>query len=136
MHAAEGTSQRGAAWFVEPDHVNAKPPARKHARARRGDTTSTRAIVVSSLFLIFFTNALLFGGHAAIDPLLRLAATASDTRSVSQVVLPMHDGKFCRHLSFDNATAEMAEGTVEPCPDNIARDQFRMIGRGFNWGEH
>jgi len=134
MHAAEATGRHDAAWFVEPDHAT-KRRGRKAARARRDEATSTRAIIVSSVFLVLFTNALLVGGHAAIDPLLRLATTAGNTRSLGDVVVPMPDGKFCRHLSFDNATAEMVEGTVEPCPENLVKGQFRSAGRGFIWGQ-
>jgi len=135
MHNAEATGHRSAAWFVEADHVNAARRGRKGARVRREEATSARAVIVSSLFLILFTGALLFGGHAAINPLLRLATTAGETRSVSDVLLPMRDGRFCRHLSFDNTTAAIAEGTVEPCPDSITRGEFRSAGRGFSWGE-
>jgi len=134
MHAAEATGHRGATWFVEADHANAALRGRIKADRARRDETSLRAVIVSSLFLMLFTSALLFGGHAAINPLLRLA-TAGETRSVGEVLLPMRDGKFCRHLSFDNATAAMVEGTLEPCPESIAKHEFRTLGRGFSWGE-
>lgn len=135
MHAGDATEARGAAWFVEADHVNASLRARKLARSRRSEETSVRAVIVSSLFLILFTGALLFGGHAAIDPLLRLASTAGQTRSTGEILLPMRDGRFCRHMSFDNTTAAMVEGTVEPCPDSITKGEFRASGRGFSWGQ-
>ena len=48
----------------------------------------------------------------------------------------MPDGQFCRHMSFDNTTSDMNEGNIEPCPDNIARGQFRNSARGFTWGEN
>jgi hypothetical protein len=136
MHPAEATGPRSEAWFVEADHVDAARRGRSGARVRREEATSLRAIIVSSLFLILFTGALLFGGHAAINPLLRLATTAGETRSVGDVLLPERDGRFCRHLSFDNNTATIAEGTVEPCPDNIAKGEFHSFGHGFSWGEH
>jgi hypothetical protein len=136
MHAVDNPGHHGAAWFVEADHANAKLRARALVRARHEDATSARAVIVSSLFLILFTGALLFGGHAAIDPLLRLASTANESRSTGEILLPMRDGKFCRHLSFDNTTATLAEGTVEPCPENITKGEFRAFGGGFSWGEH
>jgi hypothetical protein len=80
--------------------------------------------------------ALLVGGHAAIDPLLRSAAAARDARAVGDVVYSMPDGKFCRHMSFDNLTSEMIEGTVVPCPDSVVRDEFRNKTAGFAWGAH
>ncbi len=136
MHAADGTSPRAAAaWFVEPDHARASRRRQKRARAQREDATSVRAVIVSTLFLVLFTTGILFGGHAAVDPLLRMVTAAHRSEAVGDIVLPMPDGKFCRHMSFDNATAEMNAGAVEPCPDDILKGQFRRTGRGFTWGE-
>ncbi len=137
MHASDGASAHAAAWFVEPDHASTGRRGQKkvRVRARREDATSMRAVIVSTLFLVLFTTALLFGGHAAVDPLLRLVTAAHHSEAVGDIVLPMPDGKFCRHMSFDNTTAEMNGGAVEPCPDDIVRGQFRHTGRGFTWGE-
>jgi hypothetical protein len=135
MHAANGTSAHAAAWFVEPDHASTGRRGQKSVRARREDATSLRAVIVSTLFLVLFTTGLLFGGHAAVDPLLRLVTAAHHSEAVGDIVLPMPDGKFCRHMSFDNTTAEMNAGDVEPCPDDILRGQFRHTGGGFTWGE-
>ena len=94
-----------------------------------------RAVIVSTLFLVLFTTGLLFGGHAAVDPLLRLVTEAQHSEAVGDIVLPMPDGKFCRHMTFDNTTAEMNGGDVEPCPGDIVRGQFRHAGHGFTWGK-
>lgn len=135
MRAGEGTSPHTASWFVEPDRVTAHH--RGHGRAgRRHDATSARAMVVSSVFLVLFTVALMIGGQAAIDPLMRMVATGRDTSVVGDVVFPMPDGQYCRHMSFDNATAEMIEGTIERCPDKVLGAAGRRTGRGFTWGEH
>ncbi len=136
MQAAEEKGPHAAAWFVEPDHASASLRARKGFRVRRDDATSTRAVIVSSLFLVLFTTGLLIGGHVAIDPLLHRATAARDTESVGDLIYPMPDGKYCRHMSFDNATSDMIEGTVEPCPENIIRGPSSGTGRGFSWGEH
>ncbi|MGC2122454.1 MAG: hypothetical protein WA652_06330 [Xanthobacteraceae bacterium] len=133
MHAANGPSPHAAAWFVEPDRDSAKRRARREALARRRGATSTRAAIVASIFLVLVATGLLFGGHAAIDPLLHLATTARDSRATSDVVIPMPDGQYCRHMSFDNATSEMVEGTIEPCPDSIVR-RPRGSDRSFMWG--
>lgn len=135
MHAAQGTSPQTAAWFVESDHVSANPRVRRAARARQRDAASVRAVIVSSLFLVLFTTALMVGGHAAIDPLLRRATAARDAGATGDVLYSLPDGKFCRHMSYNNTTGEMIEGTVEPCPDDIVRGQFRQPDRGFAWGE-
>lgn len=135
MQAAPATGRDGAAWFVEPDHANAKLRERKAAAARR-EATSARAVIVSSIFLILFSSALLFGGHAAINPLLKLVTAADNSRQVGDVLLPTRDGKFCRHISFDNVSADIVEGDVEPCPDSITSGEFRDFGRGFRWSTH
>ena len=136
MQAAQATGQHGAAWFVEPDDANAELRRRKAAAARRNDATSMRAVIVSSFFLMLFASALLFGGHAAINPLLQLVTTpGGDTRQVGDVVIPTRDGRFCRHMSFDNATAAVVEGDVALCPESITKGEFRSFGHGFNWGQ-
>jgi hypothetical protein len=135
MRAAEGTSPHTASWFVEPDRVAAH--RRRHGCAgRRHEATSGRAVVVSSVFLVLFTVALMVGGQAAIDPLMRMVAAGHDTAIVGDVVFPMPDGQYCRHMSFDNATSEMIEGTIEHCPDKAVGAAGRRTGRGFTWGEH
>ena len=136
MEAVPATERHGAAWFVEPDHANAKLRERKAAAAHRNESTSARAIIVSSIFLMLFAGALLFGGHAAINPLLELVTAGDTSKQVGDVLLPTHDGKFCRHISFDNASADIVEGDVEPCPENITRGEFRDFGRGFRWSAH
>ena len=96
-----------------------------------------RAVIVSSLFFILLAASLLFGGHAAIDPLLRSVIAARAGAATGDFVSAMPDGKFCRHMSYDNATSELIEGTVERCPDDMVREHFRdASGKGFAWGEH
>lgn len=135
MHSADAGSPQTVTWFVEADPIVA--PAPRAARLAWADReTSLRAVIASSFFLVLLAGTMLLGGHAAIDPLLRLAITARDGRAIGDVVMRMPDGKFCRHLSFDNDTAEMIEGDVERCPDNfIAGEHFRSVS-SFTWGGH
>jgi hypothetical protein len=133
MPAAKGAHLRESAWFGPPDPP-ADAPKRVGNRPRRIEApTSIRAIIASSAFLVLFSATLMVGGHAAMDPLLRSAATARETRDLGDVVVPLADGKFCRHMSFDNATAEVVEGKVTPCPENVTRGLFRTY-RTFSWG--
>lgn len=122
-------------WFVEANHAAAAPRARRFARALCDDdgATSARAVFVSSLFLVVLASALLIGGHAALDPLLQSAIEARHAKGIGDVVYPMPDGIYCRHLSFDNTTAEVAETAIERCPDDLAGERFRN-SRGFAWG--
>ena len=79
--------------------------------------------------------ALLAGGRTVIDPLLQAAADARETKRAGDIVYTLPDGTFCRHLSFDNATAELTEGTIERCANDLSRDHPRAM-IGFAWGAH
>jgi hypothetical protein len=133
MLTTDGTSPHAAAWFVEPDDAGADRRGRKRAQTRQKDDTSMRAVIVSTLFLVVIATAIMFGGHVAVDPLLRMATAARESVAAGDVMMPMPDGKYCRHMSFDNKTSEMHEGAIAPCPDDIVRGQFRHSGRGFSW---
>jgi hypothetical protein len=136
MHAAPRLASRAATWFANAERGGAPGHAQKAYRAAyRHDSTSFRAVIASSFFVLLLAMALLVGGHAAIDPILRSAAAARDARSTADLVFAMPDGKFCRHMSFDNATAGIVEGTVRPCEEDIAKGQPRTTARGFAWGE-
>jgi hypothetical protein len=137
MSAAEKVSRDAGAWFVEADHVSVTALARRRSRARMDEerAKSGRVVVVSSLFLVLFTAALLIGGHAAIDPILQSAVDARETKGTGDVVVTMPDGIFCRHMSFDNVTAEIVEGGIERCTKDIAGTRPRTA-RGFGWATH
>jgi hypothetical protein len=127
-------------WSADVDRAAAKPPAKKGPQVRLGNVgaTSTRAVIISSAFIVFIAIALLIGGHAAIDPFLH-SDGARDPRAASDIVVTMPDGKFCRHMTFDNATASMVEGTIAPCKVDITRDSGSAAPtppRGFMWGVH
>ncbi len=103
------------------------------ARVDEERAKSGRLAVVASLFLALVAAALLAGGHAAIDPLLKAAVAAREARGVGDIVYTMPDGIFCRHMSFDNTTAEIVESAVERCrTDIVARDRNRNL-RAFSW---
>jgi hypothetical protein len=137
MSAGDGADTESVAWFVDADCLTAQahPPGRRHSRARRDQArvTSKRVVIASSLFLVLLAAALLIGGHAAIDPLLRTAAASREAKGMGDVVYAMPDGIFCRHVAFDNATAEIAEGALERCPNDIARGRSYNAPT-FNWG--
>jgi hypothetical protein len=137
MSAAEKVARDAGAWFVEADHVSVTAMARRRSRARMDEerAKSGRVVIVSSLFLVLFTAALLVGGHAAIDPILQSAVDARETKGTGDVVVTMPDGIFCRHMSFDNVTAEIVEGGIERCTKDIAGNRPHT-GRGFAWAVH
>jgi hypothetical protein len=135
MQAGKGVSRESSAWFAQADHAGAAPRAWRSLRALRDEdgATSGRAVIVSTLFLVVLASALLIGGHAALDPLLQSAIEARHAKGIGDVVYPMPDGIYCRHLSFDNTTSEIAETAIERCPDDLVGQRVRA-SRGFAWG--
>jgi hypothetical protein len=104
-----------------------------HSRTDEDDATSTRAIIASLLFLVVLAPALLVGGRAALAPLLQSAMAAREAKGLGEVLYAMPDGIYCRHVTFDNATAEAAETSIQQCPDEIIRERARN-SKGFAWG--
>jgi hypothetical protein len=133
MSGADKASPEAGAWFVEADPVSVTALARRRWRARVHDerAKSGRVIIVSSLFLAFLATALMVGGHAAIDPFLQ-SAMPRDIDATGDIVLTMPDGMFCRHMSFDNVTAQVNEGGIERCGDDIAGHRSSS-SQGFAW---
>ena len=63
----------------------------------RGTSDKTRRIaIVLLLFLGPLATALLIGGHAIVDPVLRAAADAREANRVGDIVFTMTDGAFKR----------------------------------------
>jgi hypothetical protein len=134
MSAAKDAGVEAPSWFAAAERVTAWA---RSPRARFDDerAISGPIVVVASLFLALLAAALLAGGHHAIDPLLKAAMAEREARGVGEIVYTMPDGVFCRHMSFDNTTAEVVESTVERCRTDIAGDRGHA-SRGFAWGTH
>jgi hypothetical protein len=105
-------------------------------RPRRGDMrarTARRALFLS-VFLVFLAGALFIGCRKIVGPILReAAAQTSETHRKGDIVFTMPDGAFCRHLAFDNKTAELRESTVVQCQEARPRGSAHPP-RGFAWG--
>jgi hypothetical protein len=130
MRAVERSTTRAALWDAP-----AQPVVRRSPRMRREEqqTKAARVAVVLSLFLVLLGAALLVGGRTFIDPLLRSAAQEREASRIGDIVFTLPDGAFCRHLSFDNKTAEITEGAVERCAPTQPKE--RVGGpMGFAWG--
>jgi hypothetical protein len=104
------------------------------SRSAEDRATPVRAFIAAAFFVISLTTTLSLGGHAVIGPLLRSIIAARETKSTGDILYTMPDGVFCRHMSFDNATAEIVEGAIEHCPSEIVKDRART-SRGFAWGQ-
>jgi hypothetical protein len=127
MRVHTGSAQKSSTWFIAP---NTAPLKRSRVRARFG---GTHVVIVFSLFLVLFAATLLIGGHAAIDPLLQSAAEARDSRDAGDIVYTMPDGKFCRHMSYDNVTGEQTGGSIRPCDNDIVARNHTRSYRHFTW---
>jgi hypothetical protein len=135
MGAGQLTSMDPDLRAAESGPAAARLRARKTMPVpRRGErrTGSVRVAVVLTLFVALVAAAL-FVGDAVIDPVRRSAAAVRDGKRVGEIVYSMPDGSFCRRLAFDNETATLTEGAVEPCPANLPKDRTRS-DRNFAWG--
>ena len=135
MHAGKRVST--AVRNAPADRVGMRAAPRRTVRGRRDEQRAKmgRLAVVLSLFLALLAAALLVGGRAIIDPLLRAAAEAREANRVGDIVFTTPDGAFCRHLSFDNKTAELTESAVARCPEAKPRgNEPARSANGFAWG--
>jgi hypothetical protein len=111
---------------------------RQHGRRNKDQTKNGRLFIVLTLFLALLAPASLVGGRAIIEPMLRAAAEAEhEANRVGDIVFAMPDGAFCRHLSFDNRTAELSGSAVSRCPQaNPHVREWSRASPGFAWGAH
>jgi hypothetical protein len=124
-------------WYVEPDRFDAPlPPALARPRRHHDDerAQSLALAITTALLFVLIAGAVMFGGHAAIQPLLRHDTARESHGSTADVVYAMPDGVFCRRMAFDNATAEFISAAVERCPASIAGADAPNAGR-FVWGQ-
>lgn len=122
-------------WYVETDHRRARAGAARGAIRGRMSQERTHPIgivIISALFFVLLSAAVMIGGHAAIGPLLRFAVGSPHSGDASEVLVTMPDGMFCRHMSFDNVTGETIEGGLQRCPGRIG-DREAGPSR-FSWG--
>ena len=137
MGAGQGAGTQAGPPFAAAGRGGARARARGPSRARLQEerANSASVAIASSLFVVLIAAALLVGGHAAIGALLRSAIAARDAKGIGDIVYTMPDGVFCRHMSFDNVTAEVTESVVERCPDDIAGSN-PFAASNFAWGTH
>src|SRR5215469_3755526 len=139
MRVVRQTHTQAADWLADAVSKYTQPPEKRKLMPTRPSTdtagSSIRAVIATSVFILLLSAAILVGGHAAIDPLLHPSLDTADARGASDVVVTMPDGKFCRHMSFDNTTGSMVEGTISACTVDITRDKRPAVTqeRGFAW---
>jgi hypothetical protein len=137
MTASEQADTRADWWVAAAQRVGARGIRRWSARAQKDErhAKTIRTAVVLSLFAMLLGAALMVGGRAIIDPLLNGITDSPEAKRIGEIVLTMRDGNYCRHLSFDNTTGQIAERTIEQCTSDIGRKRTRE-SMGFAWGHH
>src|SRR5579872_6787038 len=135
MRASEGAvTAKAPHASTAGKHGDPLPSRSLRTRRAEQQARKARVAVVLSLFLALLAAALLIGGRIVIDPLLQAAAEAREKNRVGDIVFTMPDGTFCRHLSFDNRTAELDESPVGQCPQ-IGPHEGKVGANGrFSWG--
>jgi hypothetical protein len=123
-------------WYVEPDRFDAPlPPATTRRRHRDDERAQSLALAITTaLLFVLIAGAVMFGGRAAIAPLLRRDTAHESNGRTAEVVYAMPDGVFCRRMAFDNATAAFTSAAVERCPASVAGADAPNAGR-FVWGQ-
>lgn len=123
-------------WYVEPNHFGSRRTAFALSRRRRADerANSLALAVTTALLFVLIAATVMFGGRAAIAPLLsRNPESGLEANRTGAVVFAMPDGVFCRRMAFDNFTAEVTSVAVERCPGAMGVDGGPGAGK-FNWG--
>lgn len=129
MSAGNDAVVETASPVARAHHPGAPVHGRKLSRTKREEAKarSKYSVIASALFFVLIAAALLLGGRAAIAPLLQPAAPLRDARRTGDVVYTMPDGVFCRHLTFDNVTGNIREGSLEPCVNTLAKLDNREV---------
>jgi hypothetical protein len=124
-------------WYVEAERASPNARGRISLRAQRDEqrANSLALIIATAILFVLFAAAIMFGGRAAIGPLLSRAIDSRDVNGTGDIVYAMPDGVFCRHMSFDNATGEVTEGAIAQCPDRIGGGGL-LTNSKFKWGAH
>jgi hypothetical protein len=137
MTAGGWASATVPASNVRPDQSRRRTVVPWSSRSRRLElqAKTARLVVVLLLFLMLITAAVFIGGRSVIGPMLQKAM--AQTRDTHRTALcpKMPEGTFCRHLAFDNKTAELRESTVLQCPEARPRESTHAPS-GFAWGVH
>ena len=118
LHAVMGAGDRaGRATALRNSGV--RPVSRLTVRTRWEERNAklSRVAVVLALFLVLLAGALLVTCRAVIDSMLQAPIDPRVANKVGDIVFTLPDGAFCRHLSFNNATAELMESSAAPCPE-------------------
>jgi len=138
MSAAQDVKAARFDWRVEVERAKADPHGAADLQSRRDEAraNSLGLIITTSIFFVLLAAAIMFGGHAAIGPLLRRAVEAPRPAGVTgDLLYTMPDGVFCRHMAYDNATGNLIDGDIVRCPDGL-EGGAPSDASGFKWDAH
>ena len=119
------------------DTVADTPPrsGRELRRAREARTKIWRVSVVAFFFVVVLGANLFVGAALMLKVLHTEAGETAGSMRFGRITFPMLDGVFCRHVLFDNTTAEAKEDKVSRCDDDRIRERPGHT-TSFNWGKH
>ena len=138
MSIGKPAATDSAQWYVQADHVRRAGHGLHATRAGFNErrANSLALIITTSLLFALFASALMVGGHAVITPLLRAPAVdGASANNRGDIVYTMPDGTFCQHVTFDNTTGQMTQGSIDRCDPDASGDSGNR-GSGFKWGAH
>lgn len=124
-------------WRVEGERAGADALGHGRSLSRRHEAraNSLGLIITTSIFFVLLAATIMFGGHAAIGPLLKRAVGTPSPTASGDLVFAMPDGMFCRHMSYDNATGNLVEEGIVRCPERPGGKKS-FESPEFKWGAH
>jgi hypothetical protein len=112
--------------------LSAAHARRKLRRSREARTGFWRVSIVSAFFVaVLIAN--LFVGAVVVVGAFRKEPDSTST-AIGRATIPTLDGVFCRHVVFDNRTAETKEDKVSRCDDRDDAKSRRRSKSTFSWG--
>jgi hypothetical protein len=113
--------------------ANSSRRSRELRHARETRTKIWRVSLVTIFFVVVLGGNLFVGAVLMLKAFRAQAGETAASTAFGRVTYPMLDGVFCRHVLFDNATAQAKEDKVSRCDEDRARER---LGRSttFNWG--
>jgi hypothetical protein len=129
MNAAVGSVQAHSGQAH--DGAPATRRGRDPRRPRDNRNGLLRVLIVTAFFIIVLGANLFIGGVVLVGG---LHDNGIGKYRIGRVTFPLLDGTFCRHILFDNVTAQALEDKVSECGDEIVPPRPGRRTR-FNWGE-
>ena len=112
--------------------LSAAHARRELRRSREARTRFWRASIVSTFFIAVLIANLFVGAVVVVGAFRKEPDTASI--AIGRATIPTLDGVFCRHVLFDNRTAETKEDKISRCDDRDDVRSRRRAGSIFSWG--